>query len=168
MKPQTVSLAVLLALPLAFLGASALAQDAAPAAPATGSSTQHVALQDADIKWGDAPPAFERGAKMAVLSGDPGKAGPFVIRLKAPAGYRVANHWHPTDEQVTLLDGDATVQMNDGAQKQTFSRGAFVLLPAQMHHAVATKGGMTVQVSAMGPFQLTYVDPKDDPRTRAH
>ena len=37
-----------------------------------------------------------------------------------------------------------------------------------MHHAVATKGGMTVQVSAMGPFELTYVDPKDDPRKRAH
>ena len=170
MKPQIVSLAVLLAVPLAFLGASALAQDAAPAAPATGMSApmQHVALQDADIKWGDAPPAFERGAKFAVLSGDPGKPGPFVIRLKVPAGYKVANHWHPTDEQVTLLEGDATVQMNDGAQTQTFSRGAFVLLPAQMHHAVATKDGMTVQVSAMGPFQLTYVDPKDDPRQRAH
>lgn len=169
MKPQTVSLAVLLAVPLALLGASALAQDAAPAAPATGmNSTQHVALQDADIKWGDAPPAFERGAQMAVLSGDPGKPGLFVIRLKAPAGYHIANHWHPTDEQVTLLDGDATVQMNDGAQKQTFSHGAFVLLPAQMHHAVATKGGMTVQVAAMGPFELTYVDPKDDPRKRAH
>ena len=168
MKPQIASLAVLLAVPLAVLGAAALAQDAAPTAPATGSSTQHVALQAADIKWGDAPPAFERGAQMAVLSGDPGKPGPFVIRLKAPAGYKIANHWHPTDEQVTLLEGDATVQMNDGAQKQTFSHGAFVLLPAQMHHAVATKGGMTVQVSAMGPFQLTYVDPKDDPRQRAH
>lgn len=166
MKPKTVSLAVLLALPLQFLGASALAQNAAPAAPATGST--HVALQSADIKWGEAPPAFERGAQFAVLSGDPGKPGPFVIRLKAPAGYKVANHWHPTDEQVTLLDGDATLQMNDGAQKKTFSRGAFVLLPAQMHHAVATKGGMTVQVSAMGPFELTYVDPKDDPRKRAH
>lgn len=170
MKPQTLSLAVLMALPFAIVGASAVAQQSAPspAAPAMGTASTHVALQSADLKWGDAPPAFERGAQFAVLSGDPGKPGPFVIRLKAPAGYRVANHWHPTDEQVTLLEGDATVQMNDGAQKQTFSRGAFVLLPAQMHHAVATKDGMTVQVSAMGPFELTYVDPKDDPRKRAH
>src|SRR6476661_5270451 len=143
MKPQTVSLAVLLAVPLTLLGASALAQDAAPAAPATGmNSTQHVALQDADLKWGDAPPAFERGAQLAVLSGDPGKPGLFVIRIKAPAGYKVANHFHPADEHVTLLDGDVTLQMNDGAQTQGLTRGAYVLLPAQMHHGVSTKGGM--------------------------
>jgi hypothetical protein len=168
MKPQALSPAILLAVPLAFMGASALAQDPATsaAAPAAGMGSSHVALQAADIKWGEAPPAFERGAQFAVLSGDPGKPGPFVIRLKVPAGYKVANHWHPFDEQVTLLEGDATVQMNDGAQNQAFSRGAFVVLPAQMHHAVATKGGMTVQVSAMGPFELTYVDPKDDPRKR--
>jgi len=169
MKSHTSISAILLGVPLAFLGAPALAQQAAttPTATMTPAST-HVALQGADIKWGPAPPAFERGAQFAVLSGDPGKPGPFVIRIQAPAGYKVANHFHPTDEQVTLIDGDATVQMDDGAQTQTFSGGAFVLLPAQMHHAVATKGGMTVQVSAMGPFELTYVDPKDDPRKRPH
>lgn len=170
MKAHTVSSAILFALPFAFLGAAAVAQDAAtpPAAPATPPASTHVALQSADLKWGEAPPAFERGAQAVVLSGDPTKPGPFVIRLKAPAGYKVANHWHPTDEQVTLLEGDATLQMDDGASKKTFSRGAFVLLPAQMHHAVSTTGGMTVQVSAMGPFELNYVDPKDDPRKRTH
>lgn len=172
MKSQTLSLAVLLALPLAVLGA-ALAQESAtsPSMPSTSSApaaSAHVVLQSADLKWGDAPPAFERGAQAVVLSGDPGKPGPFVLRLKAPAGFKVANHWHPTDEQVTLLDGDVTLQMDDGAQKKVLSRGAFVLLPANMHHAVSTAGGMTVQVSAMGPFELNYVDPKDDPRKRAH
>jgi len=97
----------------------------------------------------------------------PDCATPMIVRIKAPAGYRIANHFHPADEHVTLLDGDVTLQMNDGAQTQALTRGAYVLLPAQMHHGVSTKGGMTVQVSAMGPFQLTYVNPKDDPRTRA-
>lgn len=167
MKPQTFSLAVLLAIPLVLqagqdspTGAATAGQAAAPASP-------HVVLQAADLKWGDPPPAFERGAQLAVLSGDPSKPGLFVIRIKAPAGYRVANHFHPTDEHVTLLDGEATLQMNDGAQTQSLTRGAYVLLPAQMHHAVSTKTGMTVQVTAMGPFELTYVDPKDDPRKRA-
>ena len=170
MKPQSVSLAILLVLPLASPAVPASAQDAAkaPAAQAAGTASSHVVLQSADLKWGDAPPAFEHGAQAVVLSGDPGKPGPFVLRLKAPAGYRIANHWHPTDEQVTLLEGDVTLQMDDGAQKQALTRGAFVLLPAQMHHAVTTKGGMTVQVSGMGPFELTYVDPKDDPRKRGH
>ena len=78
----------------------------------------------------------------------------------------MANHWHPSDEHVTLLQGDANLQMDDSAQSQMLSSGAYVLLPARMHHAVSTKNGATVQVMAMGPFELTYVDPKDDPRKR--
>ena len=171
MKPQTMSLAVLLAIPLVLQAGQDAPKGAATPmqapAPASAPASTHVVLQAADLKWGDAPPAFERGAQAAVLSGDPGKPGLFVLRIKAPAGFKVANHFHPSDEHVTLLDGDATLQMNDGAQTVTLSRDAYVLLPAQMHHAVSTKGGMTVQVTAMGPFELTYVDPKDDPRKRA-
>jgi hypothetical protein len=33
-----------------------------------------------------------------------------------------------------------------------------------MHHAASTEAGTTVQVSGMGPFEITYVDPNDDPR----
>ena len=166
MKPRTLSFVVLLAMP--FVLHASQDAPATPAQPAVSSpaAATHVVLQEADLKWGDAPPAFERGAHAVVLSGDPGKPGLFVLRLKVPAGYKVANHWHPTDEHVTLLDGDVTLQMNDGAQTQPLSRGAYVLLPAQMHHAVSTKNGATVQVTAMGPFELTYVDPKDDPRKR--
>jgi quercetin dioxygenase-like cupin family protein len=169
MKPQILSFAIVLALPLMLQASQHSPQDVATtaqAAPAQAASP-HVVLQGADVKWGDPPPAFEKGAQAAVLSGDPGKAGLFVIRLKVPAGYRIANHWHPTDEHVTVLDGDFTIQMDDAAQTQTLSRDAYLQLPAHMHHAVSTKGGMTVQISAMGPFELTYVDPKDDPRTRA-
>jgi len=167
MKPQTLSLAILLAIPRLPQAGRGSPQGATTTAQAATPSSNHVVLQDADLKWGDPPPAFERGAQVAVLSGDPGKPGLFVIRIKAPAVYRVANHFHPADEHVTLMDGEVTLQMNDGAQTQALTRGAYVLLPAQMHHAVSTKGGMTVQVSAMGPFELTYVDPKDDPRKRA-
>jgi len=165
MNPRILSSAILLAMSFAVLGASAWAQEASMS---PGMASTQVVLQNADLKWGGAPPAFERGAQAVVLSGDPGKAGPFVLRLKVPAGYKVANHWHPSDEQVTLLDGDVTLQMDDGAKTQSLTRGAFVLLPAHMHHAVSTTGGMTVQVAAMGPFELNYVDPKDDPRKRTH
>lgn len=175
MKPQPLSLAVLLAIPFVLQASQDSPQDAAATAqqPATAASapaqaaSTHVVLEESSLKWGDAPTAFERGAQAVVLSGDPGKPGLFVIRLKVPAGYKIANHWHPSDEHVTLLDGDLMLQMEDGARKQSLSRGAYMLLPAHMHHAVSTKTGMTVQVSAMGPFELTYVDPKDDPRTRA-
>jgi quercetin dioxygenase-like cupin family protein len=181
MKPTPLSFAVLLALPLLLhagqsstqdpvsdaASAAAAEQPATADAPSAQAGSNHVLVNAADLKWGDAPPAFERGAQAVVLSGDPGKAGWFVLRLKAPAGYKIANHWHPTDEQVTLLEGDVSLRMNDGTQTKALTPGAYVLLPAHMHHAVTTSGGMTVQVSAMGPFELTYVDPKDDPRTRS-
>jgi quercetin dioxygenase-like cupin family protein len=176
MKPTALSLALVLTLPLLLHAgqqpapdetpAASPAEAATPATPAQAAST-HVVVDARELKWGDAPPAFERGAQAVVLSGDPGKAGLFVLRLKAPAGYRIANHWHPTDEHVTLLEGDVSLRMDDATQAHTLAPGAYVLLPAHMHHAVTTRGGMTVQVSGMGPFALTYVDPKDDPRTRS-
>jgi quercetin dioxygenase-like cupin family protein len=169
-KVQSLSLA-LLAVPFVLLagqdappGAATPTQSQTPA-PAPATST-HVVLQAAELKWGDPPPAFERGAQAVVLSGDPHKPGLFAIRIKMPAGYKVANHWHPTDEHVTLLEGDLTIRMNDGAETRTLSRDAYMLLPTRMHHAVSTANGATVQVSAVGPFELTYVDPKDDPRKR--
>ena len=172
MKSQSLSFTVLLTLPLALLAGQSSPPSAGqsperasnPASTAAPAASTHVAYNAADLKWGDAPDAFRPGAKAVVLSGDPGKAGLFVIRLKIPAGFKVANHWHPTDEHVTVLDGDAALDMDDGAQKLSLSSGAYVLLPARMHHAVSTQNGAMVQISAMGPFELTYVDPKDDPR----
>jgi hypothetical protein len=43
----------------------------------------------AALAWGPAPAIFPSGAQMAVVSGDPGKAAPFVVALKMPAGYRI-------------------------------------------------------------------------------
>lgn len=140
-----------------------------PGAPeATGAV--HVMYDAAQLKWGDPPPALERGAKVAVLSGDPKLPGLFVIRLKAPAGFKVARHWHPTDEHVTVIEGELTLNMGQGATGEhahTFGAGGYVLLPARMQHTASTKGGVIVQISGMGPFELNYVDPKDDPRLRS-
>ena len=49
----------------------------------------------------------------AVLAGDPSKEGPFVIRVKAPAGYKIPAHRHPTDELVTVISGAAAFGMGD-------------------------------------------------------
>jgi len=47
------------------------------------------------LQWGPAPPVLPKGAQFAVLSGDPTKAGPFTLRLKAPAGYKIPAHTIP-------------------------------------------------------------------------
>src|SRR5262245_38228639 len=63
------------------------------------------AVQPSALKWGEMPPAFPAGAKFAAVSGDPSMPGPFVVRIDAPAGYRIPPHWHPTTENVTVLSG---------------------------------------------------------------
>jgi hypothetical protein len=52
----------------------------------TMAAAQHVFVQSDSLKWAAAPPVLPKGAQIAVLYGDPGKAGPFVFRLKFPAG----------------------------------------------------------------------------------
>src|SRR5262245_36959138 len=65
----------------------------------------HVMVRPSEIKWGPAPPGLPPGAQFAVLAGDPTKSVPFVIRAKLPDGYKVPPHWHPSDENVTVLQG---------------------------------------------------------------
>jgi len=130
----------------------------------------HVMVAAADLKWGPPPPVFEKGATFTVLSGDPGKPGLFVVRLTMPAGYKIAPHWHPTDEHVTVLAGTFALGMGekfDDASMKELTAGGYALLPAEMRHFAMAKTQAMVQVHGTGPFTLTYVDPADDPSKRA-
>ena len=150
-----------LVISFAALCAVALAQETKPA---------HVLMAPADMKWGDPPPVFEKGMTLAVVSGDPGKAGSFVVRAKFPAGYKIQPHWHPTDENVTVLSGTMAVGMGekfDTAVMKELSAGGFVMLPAEMRHFAMAKTEATIQIHGQGPFTLTYVNPADDPSKRA-
>ncbi len=128
--------------------------------------TAQAQVNTPDLKWGAAPPVFPKGAQMAVLSGDPGKSGLFMIRLKFPAGYKIPAHHHPTDEYVTVLDGDMSLGMGDKldeAKGASLTAGGFGVAPANMNHYAWSKAGAVIQVAAEGPFGMTYVNPADDP-----
>lgn len=126
-------------------------------------------MQPEEIKWGAAPPVFPAGAKLAVLVGDPGKEGLVIVRLKMPAGYAIPAHWHPTDENVTVVSGTLGLGMGDKLDRKNskvLKAGGFAVAPARMHHFAWTRTGAVVEVSLMGPFALTYVDPADDPTAK--
>ena len=154
-------------LPLAAGAAPPVAPPPTTHHAAMSSIPAHVMLQATQMQWGDAPPSLEKGAQAVVLSGNPGAPGPYALRLKTPAGYKVAMHWHPTDEQVTVIQGDLTLSTDDGNPAQHLDAGGYALMPAKMHHAASMSGGTIVQISGMGPFEINYVNPKDDPRQRA-
>ena len=121
------------------------------------------------LKWMDGPPSLPSGVQMAVVSGDPSKKGKFTIRLKMPADYAVPPHSHPTNEVVKVVSGKLHYGMSDKlnmAKAKTLNVGHFVTMTAKMNHWVHAPAPTTVQVSGTGPFQITYVDPKDDPRKK--
>jgi len=128
-----------------------------------------ITLNASELKWGAAPPAFPKGANLAVLYGDPFKKGTYTVRLKMPNGYRIAPHWHTLDEQLTVLNGTLVLHMGDkmDSPAEDLEPGAYHFLPGKMHHAAEAKGEVVVQVSGPGPFDIHYLNPADDP-TRAH
>ena len=149
------------------VAATATAARAQTPAPMAGSGpTAHVLLTPGDIKWAPAPPGVPPGAMVAVLDGDPSKPGPFTIRLKMPAGYKVAPHWHPTDEHLTVLQGTFRAGMGDAATEagyHDFPPGSYISMPKEMHHFAGAKGETIIQIYGPGPFVVNYLNPADDP-----
>jgi quercetin dioxygenase-like cupin family protein len=154
---------------LAALVAAAAAQTPQKEKPAGKAPAKHAVVTAGDLKWGPAPPSLPPGAEAAVLDGDPTKPGPFVMRAKFPAGYRVPPHWHPTDENLTIISGSFAVGTGDKldeASMKTLGAGDFVHMPKQMHHYAMAKEAATIQIHGTGPFAITYVNPGDDPRKK--
>jgi ketosteroid isomerase-like protein/quercetin dioxygenase-like cupin family protein len=136
-----------------------------PHAPANPSSPM-VVTPAAAIKWMDAPPFLPKGAKLAVLVGDPGKPEPFTVRLQMPDGYKIPPHTHPTDEHVTVMSGTFRAAMGekwDDKSLGDFAPGSYANMAAGMAHYAAAKGATVVQVHGVGPFVVNYVNPADDP-----
>ena len=166
---KTLALAIGLVV-LGALGSAAAEEKAAPAKKMAAPKAMAAPMNSSDIKWGDAPPIFPAGAKVAVLMGDPGKAGPYTVRIKAPDGYKVAAHWHPLDENLTVISGTFNVGMGDKldmTKGKALTAGAFGTVPARMRHFAWMTGETEVQVHGMGPFKLVYVNPADDPTKAA-
>jgi hypothetical protein len=133
---------------------------------ALASAPQNAFAPD-QIKYGPPPPFIAPGATLAVVEGNPmATSGDFTIRLKMPDGYKIAPHWHPKRENVTVISGNFKVGMGDKfdeSKMMTFPAGSFAYLDPDMHHYAMASGEVVVQVHGMSPLQFNYVNPGDDP-----
>ena len=119
------------------------------------------------IEWKAGPAALPPGAKMAALEGDPTKEGPFVVRFQFPEGYHVPPHTHPKTERVTVISGVlylATGETLDRGSAKKLPAGSFGYWPAGMKHTAWSEGETVIQLHGIGPWQINYVNPADDPR----
>ncbi|MEX2216514.1 MAG: cupin domain-containing protein [Phycisphaeraceae bacterium] len=122
-----------------------------------------------ELKWQEGPPSLPKGAKYAVLEGDPSKDGPFVFRVKVPDGYRIPPHTHPKVERVTVISGTFNIGMGDKFDEKAgtaMPAGTYGHWPAGMKHFVWVKGETVVQFHGIGPWSIEYVNPNDDPRRK--
>jgi quercetin dioxygenase-like cupin family protein len=127
----------------------------------------HVMVMPDQVNWQPAPPTLPPGAKTAVLEGDPNKPGFFTMRAWLPEGYRVPPHMHPAAERVTIISG--TLYLGEGdkfdeSAAKAYPAGAYTSMPPGMHHFAFAKGATVIQISTMGPWGITYLNPADDPR----
>jgi uncharacterized RmlC-like cupin family protein len=135
----------------------------------TALADQMIVAHPGTLKWGDAPNVLPAGAQLAVITGDPGKPGTYVIRVKVPAGYEIPAHWHSTAENLTVISGSVHVGMGPKLDKSNSTKleaGSFVYLPPKMNHFLWASVPAVFQIHAEGPFDIVYVDPADDPSKR--
>ena len=118
------------------------------------------------LSWSDfRPPGFDPGMKLAVMHGDPGVKGDYVVRLQFPAGYRFPVHWHPGAEHLTVVSGTFQLGMGntaDWSALKNYAPGDFLYIPPRHAHfgGSAAQGPSVIQLHGEGPFQVMLGAPK--------
>jgi quercetin dioxygenase-like cupin family protein len=164
--------AAALATVLLLAAAPALAQEYEKKAEeaATTTAETHLIVEPGEIDWQPAPSVLPAGATMAILAGDLAKAEQFIFRVRLPDGYKVAPHFHPGVESVTVISGTFGIGMGetfDESALRDLGAGALIVIPAESPHFVLAEGETEIQVHGVGPWALTYVNPADDPSQAA-
>jgi quercetin dioxygenase-like cupin family protein len=156
----------------AIAAAAALAYGVSAAAQSAGAQqgppvSAFGEILSEDVKW-QAFPAFPPEARLAVLVGDPSKAGPYVVRVNLPAGIKLMPHTHPEDRIYTVISGVFYIGLGtvfDANKLKAYAPGSVIVLPANTpHFHWAKSGDYTTQVAGVGPLGIKYVNPDDDPR----
>ena len=132
-----------------------------------GSTSEHTILKPEEMKWEAGPAALPRGAETAVLYGDPSQEGLFALRIRVPAGYHIPPHSHSKPEIVTVISGEAQLGMGDHADEaktHRMSQGSFMAMSPGTTHYVFADEETIVQLNSVGPWEVNYVNPKEDPR----
>jgi anti-sigma factor ChrR (cupin superfamily) len=114
-----------------------------------------------DLKW----TPIIKGCDLAAVAGDANAEGtPYVVRLRCVDGAKIPAHWHPTDENVTVLKGTFLAGMGetfDETKLTAMNVGNFVTMPKEMRHFGMCKGETIVQVHGAGPFKVNWVNPSE-------
>ena len=130
---------------------------------------RHILYQADEISWEDGPASLEPGAQMAVLEGDPSREELFTLRFKLPDGFRISPHWHPKFERLTVISGTFNLGHGERFDRNAAVRmpaGSYTTMPPEMRHFAFAEGETVIQLTSVGPWEIIYLNPLDDPRNR--
>jgi hypothetical protein len=135
---------------------------------AVSAQTPAGAVLPQTVKWEETP--LLPGAKIAVLYGDLAKPGLVTFRVLFPVNYKIPAHHHSATENLTVISGpiyDGLGKRLDPSKGTAYPAGSFFVLPGNSDHSLWTTDREAVlQVSMMGPFNMTFADPAEDPRKK--
>ena len=144
--------AVALLVALAGLGYS---QEIKPA------DSTHKIVRSGNLKW----TPIIKGCEIAVIEGNLDSEGqPFVARFHCSDGAKTPPHWHPTDENLTVLKGTflvGTGESFDELKLHAMNFGSYMMMPKEMRHFGMAKGDLILQVHRIGPFKVNWVNPSE-------
>jgi quercetin dioxygenase-like cupin family protein len=128
----------------------------------------HSMVTPDQLQWKDVP-ALGAGVKSALIEGPMNEAVPFMVRLKFPAGAKVPAHWHPNVEHVTVMSGTFEIGLGDKfdeSKATAFPAGSVTIMQPKTTHFALFKEETILQVHGVGPWEVVYVNPDDDPRNK--
>ena len=127
---------------------------------------QAISFTPDQFKWSRNPAT---GSELAPVMGDGRQPGPFIVRVRYPAGLKSMPHSHPADVHVTVISGTlryAEGKTFDETKFKDYPAGSFLVIPANVPHYETATAPMEFQAYGTGPQAFIFVDPKHDPRNK--
>lgn len=133
---------------------------------ASAANSQYVGNNPGNAPWGPGPAGLPKGAKMILVSGNPANAGPFTVRMRYPAGYRVGPHRHSTEVSYKIITGGLTYGLGTDTHsaERSLTKGKVGVIPANNYYYASTSLGATLEFKGTGPLTVEYAKAEDDPR----
>jgi quercetin dioxygenase-like cupin family protein len=117
-------------------------------------------VRPTDLKFG----AMPNGTFQADVIGEAAKPGPYAVRTRLPAGFRLPPHTHPDSRIVLVVSGTLYLgygERFDEATTTALPPGSVFTEPAgQPHFSWAKDGEVTLHATGVGPTATAWVDQK--------
>jgi quercetin dioxygenase-like cupin family protein len=112
-----------------------------------------VILKPDELKY--EPNETGSGPDIAVVYGDPTKAGFYIIRARFKPGVMSRPHTHPTDRHVTVISGTwwaGKGTVFDPSKTTPLGPGSYMMHPAgEAHFDGSKEGEVIVEIKGIGP-----------------